>query len=267
MLLLLRLTLVPCLIALVTLATRRWGPRVGGLLMAMPVVAGPTLVFYAIEQGSVFAADAAASTLVGLVAVAAFCVVYAACSTRWGWPRSVVCGWLAFGVVTSGLYRMTLGPVPALVLALVALLAARGLIDTTGVVPDGVSVPPWDLPLRMAAAATLVFVLTSLAERLGPELSGALVPFPVATAIIAGFTHAQAGPVAARRFLHVFIPGLCTFAVFCFVLAFALRAVGLAAAFAAAFLVQLTLQAIILSRRPTASAAVAVAAPRARMRD
>jgi hypothetical protein len=55
MLLLLKLVLVPAFVGGVTLAARRWGLRVGGLLTALPMVAGPALCFYAIEQGNGFA--------------------------------------------------------------------------------------------------------------------------------------------------------------------------------------------------------------------
>ena len=48
MTLLLKLVLVPGLIALVTLAGRRFGPRVGGWLNALPLVAGPVLFFLAL---------------------------------------------------------------------------------------------------------------------------------------------------------------------------------------------------------------------------
>lgn len=50
----LKLTLVPLLIYLVTLAGRRWGPAVAGWL-AFPIVAGPTLLTLALEQGLPFA--------------------------------------------------------------------------------------------------------------------------------------------------------------------------------------------------------------------
>ena len=53
-------------------------------------------------------------------------------------------------------------------------------------------------------------------------MSGILTPFPVATAILAGFTHAQRGSAACVEFLRTYIPGLCGFAVFCVVLAITL---------------------------------------------
>ena len=85
---------------------------------------------------------------------------------------------------------------------------------------------------------------------IGASLSGVLTPFPLAIAIIAGFAHVQAGSVAARSSLRAFIPGLCTFGVFCFVLSPALRFLTLPAAFSAALVVQLMLQGVILWRSP-----------------
>lgn len=246
--LLLKLILVPCLIAFVTLATRRWGATVGGLLMAMPIVAGPTLAFYAVDQGNGFAAEAAATTLLGLVAVAGFCVSYARAAMNLGWPFSLVIGWSAFGLLSFLLSGARLNVSVNLALALAALLSARRVIPTTRTSPRATVRPKWDVPLRMVAAAALVLVLTSLAERLGPRLSGVLTPFPVVTAIFAAFTHAQAGPAAVAQFLRGFIPGLCTFAVFCVILSSALRVFNLPIAFGLALVAQMACQAIVLWR-------------------
>jgi len=112
--------------------------------------------------------------------------------------------------------------------------------------PPAIQPPRWDLPLRMFVAATLVFALTSAAARLGPALSGLLTPFPVATAIIAGFTHAQQGTAAVVRFLRGYMPGLCSFAIFCFVFALMLPTRTLPATLVVALAAQLGAQAILL---------------------
>ena len=248
MLFALKLTLVPLLIAAVTLATRRWGPRVGGFLTALPVVTGPTLCFYAIEQGQAFGAHAATGTLLALNAVVAYGVTYARLSLRWPWPMTLVSAWLVFLLSAGILYAVP--QIPILALTLVAgscVIGARLLPPVSGVAP-AVSHPVWDLPLRMAAAVVLVIVLTSVAGWLGPSLSGLLTPFPLATAILAAFTHAQRGPTAVVSFFHGFIPALVTFAVFCFVLAIALPLLPLVAALAAALVAQLALQAALYRR-------------------
>jgi len=68
----LKLALVPSLIGGVTLVGRRWGPSVAGWLSAFPVVSAPILFFIALEQGSSFAANAAAATLSAVLAILVF---------------------------------------------------------------------------------------------------------------------------------------------------------------------------------------------------
>jgi hypothetical protein len=250
-LLLLKLTVVPLFIGGVTLGSRRWGHRAAGFLTSLPIVAGPTLAFYAVEQGNTFAAEAARATLIGLVAVGVFCVAYERMSRRWGWLASVLVGWLAWGAVTLGVYRIRLGLVLSLGATVAGLLASRWCIAEPDRPPsiDRPRAPRWDVPLRMAVAATLVLALTSAADWLGPQLSGVLTPFPVATAIVAGFTHAQLGADATAWFFRGFIPGLCGFALFCCVLAALLPSQSWPLALAAALGAQLVSQEI--TRRVT----------------
>ncbi len=169
------------------------------------------VVLRRIQQGALFAADAARGSLLGLVGVAAFCLAYARASTRLHWSLCLLIGWSSFAVVTVLMYRVQVGPIPALVLAVAALFGARaglpGSRSERGAAQlvakvDGAAIPQWDLPMRMASAAALVFTLTSVADRLGSSVSGILTPFPVATAILAGFTHAQHGSAACVEFLR-----------------------------------------------------------------
>jgi len=221
MLFALKLTLVPLFIAGVTLGSRRWGPRIGGWLNAVPMVAGPVLLFLAIEQGAAFASRAALNTLAGLIGVATFSLAYAWAALRRPWWIALATGWAAFG------------------LARVALPRLHGAFRQA---PP----PAWDLPLRMAAAVVLVVTVTELAERLGPRLSGTLTPIPIASAILLGFTHAQQGATGAIAFLRSFLPAMWSFVLFCFVLTIALVPFGWLLGFAAALAVQGCAQALVL---------------------
>jgi hypothetical protein len=250
--LLLKIVLVPSLIAAVTLATRRWGPRVGGFLTALPVVTGPTLCFYAVEQGRAFGARAATGTLIALAAVVAYGVVYARLCARWAWPATLVCGWAAFLSTTMVLYFIPQNPIVGLVLVTASCAIGSRLLPASGAIGEAVAHPAWDIPLRMTAAVVLVLVLTSVASWLGPSLSGLLTPFPLATAILAAFTHAQRGREAVVAFFAGFIPALVTFAVFCFVLAVTLTAIPLAFAIASALAAQVVLQALLYTRQRAA---------------
>ena len=117
MTLLLKLVLVPGLIALVTVAGRRFGPRIGGWLNALPLVAGPVLFFLALEQGDAFVARAAEATLAGLAAVAAFSVIYAWTAVTRSWWVCVLVGWTAFALLTVALQAVTWTAASGLALA------------------------------------------------------------------------------------------------------------------------------------------------------
>jgi hypothetical protein len=246
MLLALKLVLVPGLVAAVTLGARRWGPRVGGWLTALPLVAGPALLFLAVEQGDAFAGEAAGATLVALIGVAAFGVVYGWMARVAPWPACLLAGWIAFGLVTVGLSRVAWSPPIALVAVLIAYAVSPRLLPPAAGRPTPSAQPAWDLPLRMAGALALVLTVTLLAERLGPRLSGAFTPFPVALAVVLAFAHAQQGFAAVIGLLRGFLPAMCGFALFCFVLAVATVPLGFALALALALAVQLAVHAAVL---------------------
>ncbi len=245
MILLLKLVLVPGLIALVTMAGRRFGPRVGGWLNALPLVAGPVLFFLALEQGDAFVARAALATLAGLAAVAAFAVVYSWTAVRQPWWACVLVGWSVFGALTLALQGVPWTAGSGLALALGAFALAPLALPPMPEAPPPASVPGWDLPMRMAAAVILVLTVTGLAAWLGPRLSGALTPFPIATTILLAFTHAQQGAPAAVRFLRAFLPAMWSFALFCAVLAWGVIGLGRDAAFLLAFAASLVVQGLV----------------------
>src|SRR6185436_9521808 len=167
--LLLKLLLVPSLVAIVTLGVRRWGPAVGGWLSALPVVAGPVLVFYALEQGTVFAARADQSTVAGLIGTAVFAFAYGRYAGRLAWYWCVGIGWLAFTATIGVLYILRLQLLPSMALLVGAAMGARGLLPVEDARLSTSRVPPGDLVIRMATSAALVVVLTAVAAWLGPR--------------------------------------------------------------------------------------------------
>jgi hypothetical protein len=249
MLLLLKLLLVPSLVASVTLASRRWGLRVGGVLTALPMVAGPTLCFYAIEQGYPFAASAARTAMLGIAATAAFCAVYARTARSFGWPVSVVAGWAALAIVATVVYQLPgLRGVGEFAIACAALFTGRLLSPSQHLTQPPAAASRWDLPLRMISSATVVIAFTGLAAVLGARLSGLVSAFPVVTMVLAVFTHAQYGPSPVATFLRAVLGGLYSFVVFCLVFSAALGAWQwtLAASVAAALGAQVALQLLLL---------------------
>jgi len=243
-----KLLLAPSFVVGASLVARRFGPRVGGLVAGLPVVAGPVLLAYALAHGRGFAAGAAAGTLLGLVSLIAFVVVYSRLARRVAWSVSMLVGWLAFAAGT--VVFSALSPPLGVALGLAAIALALGLawlprpLAAARVHP----LPPrWDLPLRAACALALVLTLTAVSGWLGPQLSGLLAPFPIIATVLATFTHAQRGSDELLRLLRGMVTGFGAFALFCFVLSVSLRHLDTGSAFALATTLALLAQAGVLA--------------------
>jgi hypothetical protein len=246
-----KLFLAPSFVAGASLAARRFGTRVGGLIAGLPVVAGPILLVYALAHGRAFAAVAAAGTLLGLVSLIAFVVVYARLAGRVSWGASMIAGWLAFAISTALFSAVSLPAGAALGVAAAGLAAGLYCVPRPRSQPGAhPPPPPWDLPLRAGCALVLVLALTAVAGWLGPQLSGLLAPFPIIATVLSIFTHAQRGTDELLRLLRGLIGGYGAFALFCFALSLCLRRFDIATAFALAAAVALLTQGAALVLAP-----------------
>lgn len=230
--LLLKLLLAPLLVTASSLAGRRWGPRIAGILVCLPIVAGPVLLILYLDHGRSFTAAAATSTTLGIVSVAVFAVVFAWVSKRRDWLTSLLASWAAVLVVDAVLMRVH---APALVAMVVALLALHGAGAVLGRFGDSPArrgaMPWWDLPARASATGGLVLVVTGLSDTFGPTVTGILTPFPIAVSVVLAFTAAQSGHGGALAMLKGIVPGLDGFVLFTFTVATAIEPWGPWAAF------------------------------------
>ncbi len=242
-----KILLSPLCVVSVTLAGRRWGMGVAGMLGGLPVVAGPILLVETLLHGAAFGADAAAGALLALAALTAFVVVYGRAAGNLGPIASAFCGWSAFlfGILVLSFVQ----PPPAISLIFVGACFAIGLRllpPAEGPVAAGAAPPRWDLPARAGAALLLVLGLTAVSGALGPHLSGLLAPFPIITSVLAVFTYAHAGTDQVVLLLRSFLLGFYGFAAFCFVLAISLPDFSTAAAFGVATAAALIVQSATL---------------------
>ncbi len=244
----LRFLLAPILVGLASLAARRWGNTVGGWIAALPFVAGPLLLVVALEQGPVFAAHSARSALSGIVALAVFSNVYARICQKWSWWAALPGSWTSYLASAWAMSPWDMGVAARLAGALCALWTARLLlppiVHSTHHTPR--ERPTWDLPARMISAAALVGTIATLAHRLGPNWSGLLAPFPIATTILVAFTQAQEGSAAVTRMLRGFLPALAGLASFFATLALALPVLSVFHAFALGLVVTVATQALAI---------------------
>jgi hypothetical protein len=250
----LKLVLTPALIAAATLVGRRFGPSISGWLVGLPFTSGPVSFFLALEQGTSFAAAAAAGSIAGVAASAVFAVAYAAMARRSGWPASLAVGSIAFALAVVVLHAMPLSsdvPVPLLPLyagGVIAAIAGVRLIAAPGALEEAPEPPRWDLPVRMIVATGLVILITSAAPLLGPQLSGLLTTYPVYAGVLAVFAHAQRGGAAAAQVVRGLCYGIIAFATFFLAIGALVDRTGILPAFVVAAAGAVLVQALTLTR-------------------
>lgn len=251
--LLLKILLVPVLIASVTLVGRRYGQRVGGWLGSFPIVAGPILFVLAFENGAEFGAAAAYSAFIAIVPAMIFYVVYARLALRATWWIATVLGIVVWCLVAGLLWRLELSMVFALMAVVAALWwSGRAMPDLSDDVRgdgrgDGrvaVSPHPFELPARMVTGAMVTLITSELGKHGGASIGGFASLFPSIGLVVAAFNHARSAPAAAIFFLKGMTHGMWSVGTFCVTLTLTLPKLGLTAGFGLAVLVAVATHAI-----------------------
>lgn len=219
----------------------------GGVLVCLPVVAGPILLIVDLQYGAAFAANTASAATLGVIPLGLFSVVVAGLSHRHGLVVTVLGGWLAVLVADTVLTQVHVPAWLALALALAALHGAGFVLRReTSSEPARTCPPRWDLRARAVITVVLVLVLTGLAGALGPTVTGVLSSFPVAQSVVCGFALIAGGNPAVVALLRGIVPGLDGLALFLFVAAITLNRLNPAAAFSLALLAAAVVAAVLL---------------------
>lgn len=228
---LVKLFAAPALIGLASLAGKRWGPNLAGLLGGLPLVGGPVVLTLWLSHGADYAREVALAAPVGVWANIAYMLLVGHASARWRWPGAIAAGWLgylalAFALNFAGLahaWWLGFAVLPGL------WLAATRWLPRPSAPPLPAHLPRVEIVTRMLAAAALVSSLTYAATWFGPTLTGVFTGAPIAATVIPAFTFANAGRDALLLALRGFLTGLMGFAVFFYALGFGIPLLGVGA--------------------------------------
>ena len=229
-----KLFATPLLIGAVTLAGRRWGAMASGLLIGLPLTSGPISFILACEYGLDFASRSAVGNLAGQISNCLFCLTYISLARSCHWLISALAAIAVFFAATWLWNGIDWQLWPTFGTLLVVIVAAARLVPRHKLPAQRWSPPKWDLPARIVTATGLVVLLTSVANELGPQLSGLISPFPAFSVIFAAFTHAQQGAKSASNLLRGVIVGSASYAVFFLVVGLLLNGSGIALTYALA---------------------------------
>lgn len=247
--LLIKIIMMPLVIGAVTIASKKWGNLVGGMIASLPWIAGPIMLFFTIEQGVDFAVNSVKGIMMGVVGVLAFCFAYIYSAIKYKWYMSLFFAYLAF-ISTTVLLKICENLISLDVwFMLVLMLSVIGIkvfpkLETQA---SSGQYLKYDIYLRMIIITVFVALITYLAKILGPTWSGILTPFPIITAILAAFTHYTQGAYGTSIILRGILTGLIGFASFLYLQAQLLPHFSIAGAFAIGFVVNILLNLLMRS--------------------
>jgi len=202
--LLLRMAIAAAFVVTASVITERSGPVIGALVATLPVSAGPSYVFLALDHDAAFIAQGALSSLPVNAATSFMCLTYVVLSQR----RSLLvsCGsavavWIVFASIIKQFdWSLTAG--------LTANLIAFGICIPLLAGYRHVKMPLvtrrwYDVPMRAALVATLVAIVVSTSGWVGPRISGIIALYPVVFTSIMVILHPRiGGPPTAAVLAH-----------------------------------------------------------------
>lgn len=207
---------------------------------------GPILLFVALEQGAQFASVTAAGALAGGVAWLSFALGYAWAATRVNWFLSLLAGLSAYLAIG---FAMVISAPP---FATIAVMVVAGVLIAPFLFPGttqsigAIGSSSVEIFARMVAGGILTVAVTHLSPVLGPKFSGLFAVFPVMGIVLAAFSHRTSGNIFTIRLLRSMVSGFYAFIVFCLTVTLSLNGMGVAAGFALALCMSLTVHVGVL---------------------
>ena len=190
----LRMAVAAAFVVTASVITERSGPVIGALIATLPVSAGPSYVFLALDHDAAFIAEGALASLPINAATIFLGLVYVVLAQRWNAAVSAG-GAVAAWVTLAALARLVPWSLAGgLIANAVAFAICLPLLRRFRHVRMPLITRRWyDIPLRAALVATLVAIVVSLSGWVGPGVSGTIALFPVVFTSIMLILHPRIG--------------------------------------------------------------------------
>jgi len=202
--LLLRMAVTAAFVVTASIITERSGPVIGALVASLPISAGPSYVFLALDHDAGFIAQGALASLPINAATMFLGLTYVLLAQR----RSVVVSlgaavavWLGLAVLVRSVEWSLAGGIAVNVAAFAIVLPLTARFRHARM---PLMIRRWyDIPLRAALVASLVATVVTLSATIGPAGSGILALYPVVfTSMMLLLQPRLGGPATAAVIAH-----------------------------------------------------------------
>ncbi|MBV8751943.1 MAG: hypothetical protein JO328_03695 [Hyphomicrobiales bacterium] len=228
-----KIVLTAAIVVAAATATERAGPLLGALIVTLPIGAGPSYVFLALQHDSAFIGASALGSLAVNALNGVFALVYAALAQRRGLFVSLASA-LAVWVVLAAAMR----PVEWTLARGILLNVAVYAVCLPGAARFRHAAMPiyrrrwYDAPLRALLVSAIVAAVLALSTRVGPTTTGILATAPMVMTSMTLILHPRVGGKVSAAVMANGLTGLVGFGVSLLVLHAAVLAFGNAAGLA-----------------------------------
>jgi hypothetical protein len=198
--LVLRMAVTAAFVVSASVITERSGPVIGALVATLPISAGPSYVFLALDHDATFIADGALASLPINAATILLGLTYVVLAQRRNALVSfagAVAVWIALAMLSRTVHWSLAGGLLANAITFAICLP---LLRRYRHVKMPLITRRWyDIPLRAALVATLVATVVTLSGWVGPAVSGVIALFPMVFSSMMLILHPRIGgrPTAA----------------------------------------------------------------------
>src|ERR1700682_367583 len=176
----LRMAIAAAFVVSASVITERSGPVIGALVATLPISAGPSYVFLALDHDAAFIAEGALARLPINAATIFLGLTYVVLAQRQSAAVSclaAVAVWIALASAVRTIHWSLAG---GLIANAVAFAICVPLFGRFRNVRMPLITRRWyDIPLRASLVATLVATVVKLSGWVGPKVSGMIALFPV----------------------------------------------------------------------------------------
>src|SRR5216110_1982980 len=197
-----RMAITAAFVVSASVITERSGPVIGALVATLPISAGPSYVFLALDHDAAFIAEGALASLPINAATIFLGLTYVVLAQRYS--AIVSCGtavvvWIALAsIIRSTQWTLAGG----LIVNAIAYAICVPLLARYRHVKMPLITRRWyDIPLRASLVATLVATVVTLSCWVGPSVSGIIALFPVVFTSMMLILHPRIGGPATAAVL------------------------------------------------------------------
>jgi hypothetical protein len=198
----LRMAVAAIFVVTASMITERSGPVIGALVATLPISAGPSYVFLALDHDAAFIAEGALASLAINAATLFLMLTYVVLAQRQNALVSIAAAiavWICLAVLER-MIRWSL--VGGLLANAIAFAICLPMLRRYRHVRMPLITRRWyDVPLRAGLVATLVATVITLSGWIGPALSGTIALIPIVLTSLMLILHPRIGGPATAAMI------------------------------------------------------------------